>query len=127
MTLIDMAVLARLRGEQAASVVLFMDALVVSAEVEDALVLPRALGGLAGAAALEENYTKAARLIGAAEVMQEGTGTCELSTRRAVSDSDTANVQAALGSDSYAALWAEGRAMSVDKAVTYALGLRSPR
>jgi hypothetical protein len=64
---------------------------------------------------------RAARLRGAAEAGREAIGTPSSPTERAEADIDIAAVRAALGESQFATAWAEGRAMTLEQAVAYAL------
>jgi tetratricopeptide (TPR) repeat protein len=63
----------------------------------------------------------AARLLGAAEGIRQGMQYPVLEVDRPEYDRSIAAVRAALGDEAFAAAWAEGRAMSLDEAVTCAL------
>ena len=78
-------------------------------------------GGLAGAARLRADYGKAARLFGAVEALRETHGTREHERWRAVFDAEANEVHAVLGDTAFETAWAEGRAMTLDQAVAYAL------
>jgi predicted ATPase/class 3 adenylate cyclase len=120
------ALLTRLQGDPDESTVLFQEALLVSSQLEDPVIVPRALAGLASAARSAADYDKAARLFGTVEALREASGTRELPAWRVIFDQDILEVRAALGDESFAAAWAEGRGMTLEQAVTYALvGLTS--
>lgn len=63
----------------------------------------------------------AARHFGAAEALRESAGGTIWSARRKLYDSALETLHAALGIDAFAAAWAEGRVMTREQAVAYAL------
>ena len=80
-----------------------------------------ACAGLAGCASLDAEYARAARLFGAAEALREASGTREMSLWQSAFDRDVAGIRAAIGQGALAAHWAEGRSLSPEYAVAYAL------
>jgi non-specific serine/threonine protein kinase len=72
------------------------------------------------------HHTRAARLLGAADVQQRASGMVPLNIARAVHDETIAAARSGLGEDAYAAAWAEGRAMTLEQAVAYALEEPAP-
>jgi tetratricopeptide (TPR) repeat protein len=69
---------------------------------------------------------RAARLLGAAEVLREQSGSVMLAFERAAYEPMAAEVRAALGEVGFAAAWADGRAMGLDAAVELALAELGP-
>ena len=117
-----LALVARNQGNHDESAKLFDEALRVSSELMDQWMMPRALGGLAGAAVLAASYERAARLFGAVAAMRDVSGIREAArTFGRVYERDEAETRTALGEEAFADAWAEGRAMTPEKAVTYAL------
>ena len=90
----------------------------------DLFVTFQCLEGLGCVASARGNYVRAARLFGAAELLRES-----LRSRR---DRDYQleiaqhmnSAQAALGHTAFASAWAEGRAMTLEQAIEYALADR---
>jgi predicted ATPase/DNA-binding SARP family transcriptional activator len=64
---------------------------------------------------------RAARLFGAAEALNEALGTPIPPSQRADHERSVAAVRAALSEEAFLRAWAEGRAMTLDQAVGYAL------
>jgi hypothetical protein len=64
---------------------------------------------------------QAARLSGAAEATQEGSGTALWPSVRARRDRDLAAVRDKIGTTAFRQAWSDGRAMSLEQAVTHAL------
>ena len=79
------------------------------------------LRGLGRASASQNQPEQAARLLGAVEALREG---MDFSLRPVEGDYDRSvtAVRAALGDVAFAAAWAEGRAMTLEQAIEYALG-----
>jgi predicted ATPase/class 3 adenylate cyclase len=123
MALAGLALVARLQEHYDESEQLFHETLLLSGELKDQWVMPRALGGLAGAAVLAANYERAARLFGATAAMREVSGTGEAARSfRGAYERDEAEARATLGEEAFAVAWADGRAMSLEQAVAFALG-----
>ncbi len=104
--------------------VLFAEGLGVSGGIEDESHIFYGLHGLAAIAASEGEEARAARLWGAAEALRE---TVEVATHIYAPDptlhqSQINAARSALGETTFEAVWAEGRAMSSEEAVEYALG-----
>ena len=122
LALAGLALVARTQGYHDESAKLFQETLLVSSELKDQWIMPRATGGLAGAAVLAGNYERAARLFGATVAMRDTSGIVEATrTFRDLYERDEAEARAALGDEAFAAAWAEGRAMTLEQAVAYAL------
>ena len=84
------------------------------------------LEGLAQAAAATGHYGHAARLFGAAEAQREIVGKRPGPADHASHDQWVAPARTALGGATFTAAWAEGRAMTVEQAIEYALVWREP-
>jgi hypothetical protein len=122
LALAGLALVARAQGNLDESAKVFHETLLVSSELEDQWTIPRALGGLAGAAVLAADYQRAARLFGAFAAMRERSGITEAAgSFRAINETDEAAARAALDDDTFEAAWSEGRAMTREQAVAYAL------
>ncbi len=122
LALAGLALVARVQGNLDKSAKLFNETLRVGSELKDQWIIPRAIGGLAGAAVLAGNYVRAARLFGATAAMRGVSGIKEAARSfRVMYERDEAEARTALGDETFAAAWAEGRAMTVEQAVAYAL------
>ena len=82
---------------------------------------PTALEGLAAAAEAHGQTERAARLFGAAEAWREVAGTPLSPVQRAGYEREVAAVRAQLDAARFAAAWAQGRAMSLEQAIAYAV------
>ena len=100
----------------------FRDALGLAFEASDRPNAARCLQGLAAVAEARGGPRRAARLLGASEVLLESSGI----PRYALVDQELHGrvadaVRGHLGERAWNAAWAEGRAMALDEAVSYAL------
>ena len=110
-----------MRGNHAESAALWREDLVVSSEIGHRWITLRALAELAGAACLAGAHERAARLFGAAASPPRGERLREMPRWRAINERDASAARASLGDEAFAAAWAEGRAMTLEQAVAYAL------
>ena len=78
------------------------------------------LVGLGGLAGVRNEFQQAARLLGAAAALFENHRDL-YAADRIIFDRDVATVQSQLGEEAFAAAWAEGKAMPLEKAVSMAL------
>lgn len=108
-------------GERAA--VLFEEATRVLRELRDKVGTFYCLLGVAGVAGARRRSNRAARLWGAAEALREAAGFSMSPFTRNVYDYDghLAAARAQLDAEAWDAAWAEGRAMTPEQAVEYAL------
>ncbi len=79
------------------------------------------LGFLGGVAGAEGQTVRSARLFGAGEAVFAGLGTHIESTDRDLYDRDLAAARAQLDEQVWQHAWAEGQAMSLEQAISYAL------
>jgi tetratricopeptide (TPR) repeat protein len=84
-----------------------------------------ALRGLAALSGTQGRPEQAARLFGAAEVLRERIGMVLPPVERPEYEDYVAAIRTQMGGDVFAAAWAEGRAMSLDRAVGLGLGAAS--
>jgi tetratricopeptide (TPR) repeat protein len=77
------------------------------------------LAGLAGAAALDAEPERAARLWGAAEALRQSIGARRAPAARATRERLMAAACEQLGKKAFAASWAEGQSMTTDQAIAY--------
>ena len=93
----------------------------ITLEISDTLTKLWNVWALARLALAEGQPQRAARLFGAWEVQQEiYKDPLDLADQEDT-DREQAQVRAALGETAFAVAWAEGRAMSLEEAVAYAL------
>jgi predicted ATPase/class 3 adenylate cyclase len=108
-------------GEYEGGVVLLWEGLTLFREMGDKLGIIRCLDGLAGVAWARELPELAARMFGAAEGIRTSIGAAlpladQLELHQNVSD-----VRTRLGEQEFAATWAEGQAMTLERAIEFAL------
>jgi hypothetical protein len=117
---IDQREHARARG-------LLVESLTMARELDDARVVIDGLETCAYLAVVGDMTDRAARLHGAAEALRETIGVPLSPSERALDEVTMLTaVRAALGEETFTAAWAEGRAMSMERAIAYALeGSRS--
>ena len=106
------AVLGR-RGEFRAAAERFQQSLAVWQELGDTWYLASCLGGVAAVAAACREWEKAAKLLGAAEVLRETSGGTLRPRERTLHEETVAAVSAALHDRDFAAALADGRAMAL--------------
>ena len=80
-----------------------------------------AIEGLAQLACAKEHYAQAGRLFGVAEKLRETLGFRYDRNERTHHEQGVASTRAALGEVALAAAWADGRAMTLEQAIEYAL------
>ena len=81
----------------------------------------RGLGGVCSGFKLDD---RAVRLFGAAEALREAIGLLSAPQERADYDARLAATRSRLGVVAFEAAWAEGRAMTLEQAIEYALAIR---
>jgi len=119
-------------GHTAAAAKHYQEALKLAVGVEFQMAITYSLEGLGtvavsareGAAEPEIDMAgaiRAARLFGAAEALREAIGAAMDQTEQTTYDQSIGSIRARLGTEEFAAAWAEGRAMAMEEAVEYAL------
>jgi non-specific serine/threonine protein kinase len=71
-------------------------------------------------------FQRAARLFGAEEALRDTVGSAMNARWRAVYEGSLASARAALGEETFAPLWTEGRAMTREQVIGYALEDAAP-
>ena len=100
---------------------LFNEGLTTANEVGDPFNIAFLLEAIAGTAAAEGNQERAARLLGFAEAYRQAKFFPLPRSHRSDYDRPISTIRAALDERAFAAAWAEGRAMTLEQAVEYAL------
>lgn len=90
--------------------------------VGDRFYLCQTIGALAGVAMLERKLVLAARLLGAEEVARESLGVTPSPAQRLFVEALFGRLREALDEATLQAVWAEGRQLNLEAAITYALG-----
>ncbi len=117
----DLGAVAARQGDQMLARSRFTTSLGLFREVRDRRNLIKCLEGLAGVSVTEGRVEKAARLFGASEALREALGTPLPGSYRANYERNLSIVREQLDEASVAATWAEGRAMTMEQAIAYAL------
>ncbi len=121
------ALAARLRGDGARTAALLRESVGLAGTLGDAWHVVYGITGLAGEAVGQGRVERAARLFGAAEALCETMGVDVPSPAwRALNERDLARVREKLDSDTLAAAWAEGRAVTFEQTVENVLGAGQP-
>ncbi|MFL6009525.1 MAG: hypothetical protein ACJ73Z_07800, partial [Rubrobacteraceae bacterium] len=123
-----LAAIARADGDHERARRLFGDGLLFSAEVGDGTNVAFYLEGLATLAASEDRPEQAARLWGAAEAILEQIEVIAYphATDRSFNDRQLAATREDIDERTWEEAWAEGRAMTTEEAVAYALEGQNP-
>jgi predicted ATPase/DNA-binding CsgD family transcriptional regulator len=116
-----LARMAYRHGDLARAAALQRQSLSLLKEPEERWYLSRSFEDLAVIAAAQRDFRRAARLLGASEVLREAIGAPIYPRLRAEFDKAVTATQAALGQDSFAATWAEGRRLPLAEAIVEAL------
>jgi predicted ATPase len=111
---------ALMRGDQQQAKSLHEESLELSWELGDKLVAAESLEGLACSAATGEEE-RVARLFGAAETLRESVGYRQAPRERALRQPFLDAARSRLEEATWGAAWAEGRAMTFEDAIAYAL------
>jgi predicted ATPase/DNA-binding SARP family transcriptional activator/DNA-binding CsgD family transcriptional regulator len=117
----NLAEVARMQDDYAWAAELGKESIVLFREMEDRWAILQTLVGLGRLAVARGHNERAARLLGAAESMREATGSALPPPIREAHDQNVATIRSALGEETFTALWTQGRAMSFEEAVEFAL------
>jgi predicted ATPase/DNA-binding SARP family transcriptional activator/DNA-binding CsgD family transcriptional regulator len=120
----ELGIVAYRWGELGQAEASLKESLRVHHDLGDRWRIASVLEALAGTARARGELERAARLFGAAEALREAIGTPVPLCERPDRDSNVAAARARLDDAAWAALWAKGRAMSLEEAVGYALAER---
>jgi DNA-binding CsgD family transcriptional regulator len=121
-TALALRLLARVeanQGNYAAARTLYEESLATAARgMDDKGLIPSCLEGLAGVVAAQDELVWAARLRGAAESLREIMGAPLPPVDRSAYEGFVTVARSQLGDETFAALWAEGRTMTPEQALT---------
>jgi DNA-binding CsgD family transcriptional regulator len=117
---------ALMRDEHERAKALYTESLDLSMGLGDKWVAVGAVEGLACAAAAGAEAERAARLFGAAEALQEAVGGQHMPEEAALREPYLATARSRLDEASWEDAWAEGRTMSMEQAMEYALSEEKP-
>jgi predicted ATPase/class 3 adenylate cyclase len=105
----------------AAASSLYKEDLTIGVALGSKVIIAVSIGGLGGVAAEMSQAEKAARLLGAADALVQTAGAAWQNDDRVPYDRGLELARAQLGEDAFEKVWQEGRAMSMEQAVEYAL------
>jgi predicted ATPase/DNA-binding CsgD family transcriptional regulator len=117
----NLAYIAHSRGDEAAAAALFRESLDLARELGDARGVAESLVGLAGVAAAGRDPLRAARLFGAAETLLASASATIWPSNRADYERDLATARRQVDDSAFEAAWSEGRAMTPEQSIAYAL------
>jgi tetratricopeptide (TPR) repeat protein len=112
---------ALLKGSSEQAKALFAESLGLQRELGDKLTAPNTLEALASAAAAQGEAERTARLYGVVEKLNEVMGTPQDAGEDALSEPYFAAARSQLDEATWQEAWAEGRAMTLEEAIFYAL------
>ncbi len=122
--------LARLRlqtGEAERATELVREGLAPLMELSDKRCTPASLEVLAYALGQREQAADATRLFAAAQAIRDETGMPLMRAEQSIQERERAALEAKLGKRAFEAAWAEGRAMTLEQAIGYAVEASSAR
>jgi non-specific serine/threonine protein kinase len=112
---------ARSEGNYEVARLHYIESLAGFQELTDTLDIAKVLEGFAALAAAEGKLRRSARLWGAADALHEALSLPMPPVDHITYDPYIEAVRTALGEEAFAAAWAEGRAMTTDEAIRYAV------
>jgi predicted ATPase/DNA-binding SARP family transcriptional activator len=108
-------------GDYAQAAICYQESLLLRREQGDALTTAYSLEDFAGLAGRQGQYARAARLLGAAEALAATMGRTLPVANRAEYERTVEAAHADLSAEAFAAAWEQGRTMTMDLAIAYAL------
>jgi ATP/maltotriose-dependent transcriptional regulator MalT len=116
------AISARLEGDNARTAELLGESIEIAGMLRDDYNVVFCATGLASVAAREGRAERATRLFGVADALSEKTGAgVSWSILRSLNERDLVITREMLDPEAFEAAWAEGRTMTLEQAVAYAL------
>jgi hypothetical protein len=119
--LADLALVTQRQGEYGRAATLLHESLALFRDLGSTLGISRCLEALAGVAGAQGQLERAARLFGAALALRGHAGASLWPADPTAQATDLEAARASLGDQAFAAAWEEGRSMTVEQAVAYAL------
>ena len=117
----DLGTMAHYQGDYASARSYHEESLAIRREIGDRQGIAQSLEAFAGLAADQENPERAARLWGATDALREQIGVPLPPNNREVYERKVAAARLALGENVFSSAWSEGRAMTWEQAVEYAM------
>jgi tetratricopeptide (TPR) repeat protein len=122
LSLISRGHLAMQRGDTTGAIAAYGASLEMAWRVGRREVIASSLAGLASVAVVLNQPRRAAKLLAAAEVIREALGVSRRPPEALELEHQVTSLWASLGDGTFRAAWTEGRAMTLEQAVSYALG-----
>jgi predicted ATPase/class 3 adenylate cyclase len=119
--LFNLAQLTRLEGDGKGAVEKFAEGLSIARELDDQRIISVYLLGMGGAASTSGEPVKGVRLFGASEALRERIGSALEPEDQLQYDRDMLDMRNQLSEEAFSKAWEEGRAMSMEEAIAYAL------
>jgi len=121
MSLNNMGEIAQQQQDYGRAAMLFAESLAIRNELGDRFFIVSSLHNLAEVACSRKDYERGARLFGAAEALRETIGAPLQTEKRETFQRYIEEARDALGRADLKAAWSEGRVMSLEDAIGYAL------
>jgi predicted ATPase/class 3 adenylate cyclase len=121
LSLNTLGLIAQHQGDHVRAAALYKEGLSLSQELGIKDIIAQHIEGLAVVAGAQGQPERGAKLFGAAEALREAIGTPLSPSDRAEYDRSVAAVRTQLSEEAFRAAWEEGRKMTIEKAVEYAL------
>ena len=119
--MINLGELALLHGDSMEAARRFNEGLVRSQKIEYLEYIAACLTGLAAVACTQGQTSRGTRLFGSAEGLRQSIGVSLLASAHALYEEYMNAARVQLGDESFSAIWNEGRLMSTEAAIRYAL------
>jgi tetratricopeptide (TPR) repeat protein len=123
----NLGYIAHQQGDYAQAEAILLQAMTNLLELENTRYLPQGLAMLAGPVAAQGYLEKAVRLLGASEALLESMGIMLQAGDQFEVERYVSAIQEQLDKKTFEAAWAEGRAMSLEQAISYAFEVRQPK
>jgi tetratricopeptide (TPR) repeat protein len=120
-TLNDLGNVALAQGDYERAEALYEESLAIFQELGSQWGIANALKKFAKLAGVKGQRERAARLLGAAEALREAIGAPMHLPERSDYEQIVTELRSALGDEAFAVAWEEGRAMTLEQAIAYAL------
>ncbi|MGQ0550547.1 MAG: ATP-binding protein [Armatimonadota bacterium] len=117
----NLGLVVHYQGDHERAIRLCMEGLILMREVGDKWWISQCLTGLGGVILAQRRQELAARLLGAAEALRDALGVPIPPDLRHEIDRNVTTIRDALGDEAFAAAWTEGRTMTLEQAIEYAL------
>jgi tetratricopeptide (TPR) repeat protein len=117
----DLGLIAQAQGDHGRAAAQFRESLIIRRELQDIAGIAQCLASLAEVAEVQKQPTRAARLWGAAEALRTSSGASQSLAERIRYECSVAAARAQFDDAVFVAAWPEGRAMTLEQAIAYAL------